>query len=64
MLGYSYDAKAYKLMEIAMRRSFIEKSVQFNEDTLHDLHLAKEEGINTQTNPFSYDEVSINCLDS
>ena len=36
MLGYAEDAKYYKLMEVATRRCFIERSVQFKEDQLHD----------------------------
>ena len=32
LLGYVENAKAYKLMEIATRKCFIERSVQFEED--------------------------------
>ena len=46
LLGYVDDAKAYKLMDIATRRCFIEWSVQFNEYPLHDLQPAEEESIN------------------
>ena len=31
LLGYADDAKAYKLMELATRKFFIERSVQFEE---------------------------------
>ena len=64
LLGYAYDAKAYKLMEIATRICFIEQSVQFNEDTLHYIQPTKEEGINAQSIPFAYDDVSIDVFDS
>ena len=47
MMGYADDAKAYKLMDIATRRCFIERSVQFNEYPLYDLQPAEEESINT-----------------
>ena len=46
LLGYADDAKAYKLMEIATRRCFIERSVKFNEDPLQDMQLVEEEGKN------------------
>ena len=36
MLGYAKYAKAYKLMEVATMKSFIEQSVQFEEDQLCD----------------------------
>ena len=36
VLGYVEDAEAYKLMELATRRCFIERSVQFEEDQVHD----------------------------
>ena len=64
MLGYADDAKYYKLMDNATRICFIERRVQFNEDPLHDIQLAEEEGINTQSIPFSYDDVSTNVSDS
>ena len=32
LLGYAEDAKAYKLIEVAIKRCFIERSVQFEED--------------------------------
>ena len=40
--GYVYGAKDYKLMEISTRICFIERSVHFNEDLLHDLQPAEE----------------------
>ena len=36
LLGYAYDAKKYKLMEIATKKCFIECSAQFEEDQVHD----------------------------
>ena len=36
LLGYADDAKTYKLMEIATKKCFIEHSVQFQEDQVHD----------------------------
>ena len=51
-------------MEIATRRCFIERSVQFNEDLLHDLQPIEEEGINDKPTPFVYDDVSTDVLDS
>ena len=47
-------------MEIATKRCFIERSAQFNEDPLHDLQPAEEEGIDAQPTPFAYDDVSSN----
>ena len=57
-MGYADDAKDYKLMEIVTRRCFIEWSFQFNENPLHDLQPNEEEGINTQSVPFAYDDAS------
>ena len=45
LLGDADDAKYYKFMEISTKRCFIEQSVQFNEDPLHDLQPIEEEGI-------------------
>ena len=45
LLGYGEDAKSYKLMEVATRRCFIERSVEFEEVQLHDTPLATQEGI-------------------
>ena len=36
LLGYAEDEKDYKLMEVATRKCFIERSVQFEEDQLCD----------------------------
>ena len=36
LLGYAEDAKAYRLMEVATRKCFIEWSVEFDEDQLCD----------------------------
>ena len=47
-------------MEIATKRSFIERIIQFNQDLLHDRHLAEEEGIINQSIPFPYADVSTN----
>ena len=52
------------MMEIATRRCFIERSVQFNEDLLHDLQPIEEEGINNQLIPIAYDDIATNILDS
>ena len=51
-------------METGTRRCFIEQSVQFNENPLHDIQQTKEESINTQSIPFAYDDVSTNVSDS
>ena len=51
-------------MEIATKICFIEWSVQFNEYLLHDLQANEEEGINTQSIPFSYDDVSTDVSNS
>ena len=64
LLGYAKNAKAYKLMELATRRCFIERGVQFKEDQLHDPPQSEvEEGINTLSFPFD-DGVLSNVLDS
>ena len=36
LLGYAEDGKAYKLMEVATRKCFNERSVKFEEDQLFD----------------------------
>ena len=64
LLGYADDAKAYQMMEISTKRCFIERSVQLNEDLLHDLQPTEEEGIITQSIPFVDDDVLTNILDS
>ena len=63
-MGYADDAKYYKFMDIVTRICFIQKSFQFNEYTLHDIHLDEEEGITAQPTPFAYDDVSIDVSDS
>ena len=45
LLGYEKDEKAYKLMEVATRICFIERSVHFEEDLLHDTPPTAQEGI-------------------
>ena len=56
MLGYAEDGKAYKLMEVATRKCFIERSVQFEEDHLCDAPPSEaQEGINTLPLPFGDD---------
>ena len=46
-------------MELATRKCFIERSVQFEEDQLHDPPQSKEEeGINTFPFPFDDDILS------
>ena len=49
MMGYVDDAKAYKWMEVATRICFIERSVQFEEDQLHDTPSAEQEVITIYT---------------
>ena len=51
-------------MDIATKICFTEKSVQFNEDSLHDLQPAEEEGINVQYIPIACDVVSTDISDS
>ena len=43
-------------MEIATKRCFIERSVQFNEDTLQDMHPIEEEGGSDLPIPFALNE--------
>ena len=43
-------------MEVATRRSFIERSVQFEEDQLHDTPLAAQEGITISPPIFDDDD--------
>ena len=63
LLGYVEDAKAYKLMEVDTRRCFTERSVQFEQDQLHDTPPAAQEGITIST-PIFYDDDVIQVLDS
>ena len=56
LLGYSKDAKAYKLIKLATRKCFIESIVQFEEDQLHDPPQSEAEGgIKTLQIPFDND---------
>ena len=65
LLGYVDDAKGYKIMESANQKCFIERSVQFEEDQVHDPHPTKEEeGMITQPFPFVYDDVLTNISNS
>ena len=56
LLGYEKDAKVYKLMDIATRICFIERSVHFIEDPLQDLQPVEEEGIFDLRTSFTHDE--------
>ena len=57
LLGYAEDAQDYKMMEVSTRRCFIERSVQFEEDHLHDTPPATQEGITISPPIFSNDDV-------
>ena len=57
LMGYADDAKSYKLTEVATRRCFIERSVQFEEDQLHDTPPAAQEGITISPPIFDDDDV-------
>ena len=58
LLGYTEDAKAYKLMEVSTRKCFIERSVQFEKDQLcHAPPYEAQEGITTLTLPFDDDDL-------
>ena len=58
LLGYADDAKAYKLMDLATKKCFIECSVQFEEDQVHNPQQAEaEEGIISHPFPFADDNV-------
>ena len=55
-MGYAEDAKEYKLMEVATRKRFIERSVQFEEDELFDTPPSKaQKAITTLPLPFDDD---------
>ena len=56
LLGYADDAKDYKLMEVATRRCFIERSFQFEEDQLLDTPPAAHEGITISPPIFDDDD--------
>ena len=57
LLGYAEDTKAYKLMEVATKRCFIEISVQFEEDQLYDTPPTTHEGITISPPIFNDDDV-------
>ena len=50
-------------MEVATRRCFIERSVQFEEDQLYDTHPSTQEGI-TISPPIFYEDDVLHVLDS
>ena len=59
LLGYAENAKEYKLMELATRKCFIERNVQFEEDQLLDPpQFEAKGGINTLPFPFDDDILS------
>ena len=58
LLGYAEDGKAYKLMEVATRKCFIEWIFQFEEDQFYDAPPSKaEEGITTLPPIFDDDDL-------
>ena len=57
LMGYVEDAKAYKLMGVATRRCFIERSVQFEEDQFYDTPPAAQGGITISPPIFDDDDV-------
>ena len=64
MLGYVEDAKSYKMIEVATRRCFIERSVQFEEDQLYGTPPSiAQEGI-TSSPPFFDDDDLLQVSDS
>ena len=63
LLGYVYDSKSYKLMDIETKKCFIEYSVQFEEHEVHDPHPSKE-GIITSSNTFADNDVFTNISNS
>ena len=64
MLGYTDDAKAYKLMELATKKCFIKRSVQFEEYQVHYPQPTKEEEvIISHPFPFADDDVLTNISD-
>ena len=56
LLGYVEDEKSYKLMEVATRICFIERSVQLKEYQLHDTPPTTHEGINISPPIFDDDD--------
>ena len=64
-MGYADDAKAYKLMELATKNFFIERSVQCEEDWVHYPQPIEEEE-DIISHPFQFlddDDVLTNILD-
>ena len=58
LLGYVDDEKSYKVMEVATRKCFIERSVQFEEDQLCEAPpFEAQEGITTLPLPFDDDDL-------
>ena len=57
LLGYVEDAKAYKSMEVATRRCFIERSIPFKEDQLHDTPPTTQEDMTISPCIFHDDDV-------
>ena len=56
-MGYAENEKYYKLMEVSTRRCFIETSVKFEEDQLHDTPPTTQEGIPNSPPIFEDDDV-------
>ena len=64
LLEYVDNAKEYKLMDLATKKCFMECSVQFEEDQVHDPQQAKEEeGIISYPFPFEDEDVLTNVSD-
>ena len=64
LLGYVDDEKAYKIMEVATRICFIERSVQFKEDHLHDTPPVAHESITIYPPIFDNDDDVLQVSDS
>ena len=64
LLGYAEDAKSYKMMEVATRRCFNERSVQIEEDQLHDTPPVAQEGITISQAIFDDDDDVLQVSDS
>ena len=64
LLGYADDAKPYKMMEVSTKICFIERSVQFEEDQLHDTPPTTKEGITISPPIFDDDDDVLQVLDS
>ena len=41
MVGYAEDAKGYKLFDPSSQKTFIERSVQFQEEPMQEIELVK-----------------------